>query len=59
MPGSGRGLVGMRERAAPFGGTLRAEPVPDGGWRVVATFRPQDGSPYVPPDGAYALEDGR
>ncbi|MDQ1022146.1 signal transduction histidine kinase [Streptomyces afghaniensis] len=42
-PGSGLGLIGMRERAALFGGTLRAEPVPDGGWRVVATFRPEDG----------------
>ncbi|WP_445785640.1 sensor histidine kinase [Streptomyces aureoverticillatus] len=52
MPGSGLGLVGMRERAALFGGTLLAEPVADGGWRVVATFPPQH-------SGAYALEDGR
>ncbi|MFF9809681.1 sensor histidine kinase [Streptomyces coeruleorubidus] len=59
MPGSGLGLIGMRERTALFGGTLRAEPVPDGGWRVVATFRPQDGSPYVLADGAYAPEEGR
>lgn len=51
MPGSGLGLIGMRERAALFGGTLRAEAVPDGGWRVVATFLPQDGSPYAPEDG--------
>lgn len=43
MPGSGLGLIGMRERAALFGGTLSAQPVPDGGWRVEATFRPEDG----------------
>jgi signal transduction histidine kinase len=28
------GLVGMRERAALLGGTLRAGPNPDGGWTV-------------------------
>lgn len=59
MPGSGLGLIGMRERAALFGGTLRAEPVPDGGWRVVATFRPEGSSPYVPVGGASAPEDVR
>lgn len=32
--GSGRGLTGMRERAALNGATLSAGPVPDGGWRV-------------------------
>ncbi|MFI8326817.1 sensor histidine kinase [Streptomyces sp. NPDC085529] len=31
---SGHGLPGMRERAAAYGGTLRAGPLPDGGWRV-------------------------
>ncbi|MFD0742498.1 sensor histidine kinase [Phytohabitans flavus] len=34
--GSGRGMEGMRERAASAGGTLEAGPEPDGGWRVRA-----------------------
>lgn len=34
--GSGLGLVGMRERAAVFGGTIEAGPTPDGGFRVEA-----------------------
>ncbi|MEV6612696.1 histidine kinase [Streptomyces sp. NPDC051051] len=36
--GSGRGLAGMRERAAAVGGELTAGPRPDGGWRVRATL---------------------
>ncbi|MGA4837490.1 sensor histidine kinase [Streptomyces sp. G45] len=47
MPGSGLGLVGMRERTALFGGTLRAGPVADGGWRVVATFGARHGRSYA------------
>jgi signal transduction histidine kinase len=34
----GRGLHGMRERAAAFGGRLEAGPLPDGGWRVRLTL---------------------
>ncbi|WP_079031856.1 sensor histidine kinase [Streptomyces specialis] len=34
--GGGNGLVGMRERAAAFGGTVAAGPRADGGFRVVA-----------------------
>ena len=30
----GPGAAGMRERAAAYGGTLEAGPLPDGGWRV-------------------------
>ncbi|WP_422934728.1 histidine kinase [Sinomonas sp. P47F7] len=34
--GTGGGIAGMRERAAIFGGSLRAAPRPGGGWRVDA-----------------------
>ncbi|MER6349334.1 sensor histidine kinase [Streptomyces sp. NPDC001595] len=30
----GRGIPGMRERSAAYGGKLRAGPLPDGGWEV-------------------------
>jgi signal transduction histidine kinase len=35
---TGHGLVGIRERAALFGGTASAGPVPNGGWVVQAHF---------------------
>jgi signal transduction histidine kinase len=37
--GGGHGVAGMTERAAAFGGSLRAGPHQDGGWRVEATLR--------------------
>jgi signal transduction histidine kinase len=40
LAGSGRGLPGMRERAAAYGGRLDAGPAPDGGWRVHLRLRP-------------------
>jgi signal transduction histidine kinase len=36
LPGSGAGLIGLRERVALLGGTLTAGPTSDGGWRVRA-----------------------
>jgi signal transduction histidine kinase len=37
-PGGGHGVLGMRERAAAFEGTLIAGPRDEGGWQVVATL---------------------
>jgi signal transduction histidine kinase len=37
-PGSGHGIIGMRERVAVFGGEFAAGPGPDGGFRVRACF---------------------
>ncbi|GAA2414144.1 sensor histidine kinase [Actinomadura vinacea] len=37
-PGSGHGLMGMRERATMLGGGLTAEPTPEGGFAVTATL---------------------
>jgi len=38
--GTGQGIVGMRERAGIFSGTVDAGPSPQGGWTVTATLRP-------------------
>jgi signal transduction histidine kinase len=36
--GNGRGLIGLRERIAIFGGRLEIGPATDGGWRLAATL---------------------
>lgn len=38
VPGSGQGLMGMRERAAALGGWITAMPTDDGGFRVTAAL---------------------
>lgn len=41
----GRGLVGMRERVTLYRGKLHYGPRQHGGWRVVASFAPEHGTP--------------
>ena len=48
LPGSGTGLLGLRERILLVGGTLESGPTPDGGWRVVA-WLPAAAAPAPPP----------
>jgi signal transduction histidine kinase len=38
VAGSGRGLLGLRERLSLYGGEFDAGPRPAGGWRVRATL---------------------
>ncbi|MGO2539982.1 sensor histidine kinase [Specibacter sp. AOP5-B1-6] len=41
--GTGRGIVGMRERAGIFAGTVDAGPASHGGWSVKALLHPAEG----------------
>jgi signal transduction histidine kinase len=50
VPGSGRGLLGLRERIALYGGELDARPRPGGGWLVRAWL------PVDPPAAAAAQQ---
>ncbi|WP_240436083.1 MULTISPECIES: histidine kinase [Streptomyces] len=52
-PGAGHGLLGMRERAAMLGGTLRAGPHPDGGYEVAAYL------PTAPPGAPDQVTDSK
>jgi len=48
IPSGGRGIRGMRERAAAYGGDLEAGPLPQGGWRVALTIAPEAAAVAVP-----------
>ena len=50
LPGSGAGLVGLRERVNLSGGRLAAGPTPDGGWRVEAWLPWSDSREGAGPD---------
>ncbi|MFF1722294.1 sensor histidine kinase [Streptomyces sviceus] len=52
-PGAGHGLLGMRERAAMLGGTLRAGPRSDGGYEVAAYL------PTAPPGAPDQVTDSK
>ncbi|MEU5208951.1 sensor histidine kinase [Streptomyces sp. NPDC020742] len=58
-PGSGHGLLGMRERTAMLGGELAAGPVPDGGFEVTAFLPADPPKPAAAPLSPAPAEDSR
>ena len=44
--GLGQGILGMRERAAAYGGAIDAGPDDNGGWRVHAHLRRETEEPW-------------
>ncbi|AWF98725.1 two-component sensor histidine kinase [Clavibacter michiganensis subsp. insidiosus] len=66
VPGSGRGLVGVAERMAVYGGTATAGRRESGGWRVLATMpsglhdvRPGDASRAADPTTSPRVQEDR
>ncbi|RIJ02737.1 two-component sensor histidine kinase, partial [Clavibacter nebraskensis] len=66
VPGSGRGLVGVAERMAVYGGTATAGRRETGGWRVLATMpsglhdvRPGDASRAADPTTSPRVQEDR
>ncbi|ARU53307.1 two-component sensor histidine kinase [Cellulosimicrobium cellulans] len=55
--GTGRGILGMRERAALLGGSVEAGPRPDGGW-VVHVALPWPGPRDEPRDPPHDEDEG-
>ncbi|HEV2811041.1 MAG TPA: histidine kinase [Acidimicrobiales bacterium] len=43
LNGTGKGMEGMRERVALYGGELRADTLPDGGFRILVKFTSDSG----------------
>ncbi|MFE1168657.1 ATP-binding protein [Nocardiopsis sp. NPDC058789] len=59
LPGSGTGLIGMRERVSLHGGSLRTGPLPGGGHRVHARFPLALGSTKTPTPDSHPTEGQR
>ncbi|MFD4242824.1 sensor histidine kinase [Streptomyces sp. NPDC058525] len=49
---AGHGIIGMRERAAMYGGTLTADPRPGDGWTVQAAFDTEPDGTHLPEEHA-------
>jgi signal transduction histidine kinase len=47
-PSGGQGILGMRQRAEVYDGTLEVGPLPDGGWRVLVRLPAPPSAPPVP-----------